>query len=150
MRTIELGVTIADAAGDEKATTIFSAPLVRDPRCPDCGREGRYRDTVVRPLTDLPVFGHPMALRVVVPRSRCTTIDCGRTVFNQDRGKLVAAQAWTTRRCARYVLRRLMIDRSAVSAIAVEFGVSWPPWAQSRCARPPTWSRSQRRIGWSG
>jgi hypothetical protein len=111
---------------------------------------GPLPHTAVRLLTDLPVLGYPLVLRVVVPRSRCTTIDCGRTVFNQDRGKLAAAQAWTTRRCARYVLRRLMIDRTAVSAIAVEFGVSWPPWAQSRCARPPTWSRSQRRIGWSG
>ena len=38
MRTIELGVTITDAAVDEKATTIFCAPVTRDPRCPDCGR----------------------------------------------------------------------------------------------------------------
>ena len=30
---------------------------MRDPRCPDCGREGRYRDTVIRPLTDVPVAG---------------------------------------------------------------------------------------------
>ena len=47
MRTIELGVTITDAAVDEKVTTIFCAPVARDPRCPDCGREGRYRDTVI-------------------------------------------------------------------------------------------------------
>jgi transposase len=53
MRTIELGVTINDAAVDEKQTTIFCSPVARDPRCPDCGREGRYRDTVIRPLTDL-------------------------------------------------------------------------------------------------
>jgi transposase len=36
MRTIELGVTITDAAVDEKVTTIFCAPVARDPRCPDC------------------------------------------------------------------------------------------------------------------
>jgi hypothetical protein len=46
MRTIELGVTITDAAVDEKQTTIFCSPVARDPRCPDCGTEGRYRDTV--------------------------------------------------------------------------------------------------------
>jgi len=46
MRTIELGVTITDAAVDETVTTIFCAPVARDPRCPDCGRDGRYRDTV--------------------------------------------------------------------------------------------------------
>jgi len=60
MRTIELGVTITDAAVDEKVTTIFCAPVARDPRCPDCGRPGRYRDTVIRPLTDLPVAGYPL------------------------------------------------------------------------------------------
>jgi transposase len=125
MRTIELGVTITDAAVDEKVTTIFCAPLVRDPRCPDCGREGRYRDTVVRPLTDLPVAGYPLVLRVAIPRYRCVTPNCGRVVFNQDLGKLAAPRSATTRRCARYVLRRLMIDRTTVSAIAVELGVSW-------------------------
>ena len=59
MRTIELGVMITDAAVDEKQTTIFCSPVARDARCPDCGREGRYRDTVIRPLTDLPVAGLP-------------------------------------------------------------------------------------------
>jgi transposase len=38
MRIIELGVTITDAAVDEKARTIFCTPVTRDPRCPDCGR----------------------------------------------------------------------------------------------------------------
>ena len=123
MRTIELGVTITDAAVDEKVTTIFCAPVARDPRCPDCGREGRYRDTVIRPLTDLPVAGYPLVLRVAVPRYRCATPACGRAVFNQDLGKLAAPRASTTRRCARYVLRRLMIDRTTISAIAAELGV---------------------------
>jgi hypothetical protein len=69
MRTIELGVTITDAAGDEKVTTIFCAPVARDPRCPDCGREGRYRDTVTRALTDLPLAGYPLVLQIAVPRA---------------------------------------------------------------------------------
>jgi transposase len=125
MRTIELGVTITDAAVDEKVTTIFCAPVANDPRCPDCGCEGRYRDTVTRPLTDLPVAGYPLVLQVAVPRYRCTSAECGRMVFNQDLGKLAAPRASTTRRCARYVLRRLMIDRTTVSAIAAELGVSW-------------------------
>src|ERR1700730_17004920 len=125
MRTIELGVTITDAAVDEKQTTIFCAPVARDARCPDCGRRGRYRDTVIRPLTDLPVAGYPLVLRVAVPRYRCDTVECGRAVFNQDLGKLASPRSSTTRRCARYVLRRLMIDRTTVSAIAAELGVSW-------------------------
>ncbi len=125
MRTIELGVTITDAAVDDEQTTIFCTPVARDPRCPDCGQDGRYRDTVVRPLTDLPVAGYPLVLRVAVPRYRCTTAQCGRVVFNQDLGKLAAPRSSTTRRCARYVLRRLMIDRTTVSAIAGELGLSW-------------------------
>jgi transposase len=125
MRTIELGVTITDAAVDEKQTTIFCSPVVRDPRCPDCGREGRYRDTVIRPLTDLPVAGYPLVLRVAVPRYRCLTPQCARVVFCQGLGKLAAPRSSTTRRCARYVLRRLMIDRTTISAIAAELGVSW-------------------------
>jgi transposase len=125
MRTIELGVTITDAAVDEKQTTILCSPVTRDRRCPDCGTEGRYRDTVTRPLTDLPVAGYPLVLRVAVPRYRCLTPQCGRAMFNQDLGTLAAPRASTTRRCARYVLRRLMIDRTTVSAIAAELGVSW-------------------------
>lgn len=125
MRTIELGVTITDAAVDEKQTTIFCTPVARDPRCPDCGRDGTYRDTVTRPLTDLPVAGYPLVLRVAVPRYRCTTAECGRAVFNQDLGMLAAPRSSTTRRCARYVLRRLMIDRTTITAIAAELGLSW-------------------------
>jgi hypothetical protein len=78
MRTIELGVTITDAAVDEKVTTIFCAPVARDPRRPDCEREGRYRDTITRALTDLPVAGYPLVLRVALPRYRCDTAECGR------------------------------------------------------------------------
>jgi hypothetical protein len=100
-------------------------PVVRDPRCPDCGRDGKYRDTVTRPLTDLPVAGSPLVLQVAIPRYRCLTAECGRAVFNQDLGMLAAPRSSTTRRCARYVLRRLMIDRTTISAIAGELGVSW-------------------------
>ena len=106
-------------------TAIFCSPVARDPRCPDCGCEGQYRDTVTRPLTDLPVAGYPLVLRVAVPRYRCTTPQCARAVFNQDLGKLAAPRSSTTRRCVRYVLRRLMIDRTTISAIAAELGVSW-------------------------
>jgi transposase len=60
-----------------------------------------------------------------VPRYRCLTPECGRAVFNQNLGKLAAPRASTTRRCARYVLRGLMIDRTTISAIAAELGVSW-------------------------
>jgi transposase len=120
-----LAVTITGAAVDEKATAIFCAPVARDPRCPGCGRDGRYRDTATRPLTDLPVAGYPLVLQVAVPRYRCVTPDCGRAVFCQDLGKLATPRSSMTQRCARYVLRRLMIDRTTISAIAAELGVSW-------------------------
>ena len=42
---------------------------------------------------------------------------------NTDR---LARRGWTTtRRCARYILRRLMLDRMTVSAVARELGLSW-------------------------
>lgn len=125
MRTIELGVTITDAAVDDTQTTIFCTPVARDPRCPDCGCDGKYRDTVVRPLTDLPVVGYPLVLQFAVARYRCLTAQCGRAVFNQDLGMLATPRFSTTRRCARYMLGRLMIDRTTISAIATELGVSW-------------------------
>ena len=71
-------MTITDAAADEKVTTIFCAPVARDPRCADCGREGRYRDTVTRALTDLPVAGCPLALQIAVPRYRAELPGAGR------------------------------------------------------------------------
>lgn len=100
MRTIELGVTITDAAVDDERTTIFCAPVARDPRCPDCGREGRYRDTVIRPLTDLPMLQQQLhsaarpaggstvvAVRhaLIKPRSQLTSLDL-RRLANSCRG----------------------------------------------------------------
>jgi transposase len=125
MRTIGLVAMITIAAIDGEATTIFCAPVARDPRCSDCGRDGRYRDTVLRALTDLPVAGYPLVLRVAVRRYRCLTSESRRAVFCQDLGMLATPRSATTRRCARYTLRRLMIDRTTHSAIAAELGVSW-------------------------
>ena len=68
VRTVELGVTITDAAVDGDATVVFCT-LLDDGvgrRCPGCGGEGVYRDTVIRSVTDVPVVGHPLRLRVRV------------------------------------------------------------------------------------
>ncbi len=83
------------------------------------------RDTVTRQLRDLPVAGCPLVLLVAIPGYRCTAINCARVMFNQELGKLAAARKARTRRRARYVLRRLMIDRTTTSAIATELGVAW-------------------------
>ena len=126
VRTVELGVTITDAAVDGDVTVVFCDLLDDGCRqCPGCGGEGVYRDTVIRRVTDVPVVGHPLRLRVRVPRYRCTTTGCDREVFAHNTDRL-ARRGWsTTRRCARYILRRLMIDRMTVSAVARELGLSW-------------------------
>ncbi|BBY91722.1 ISL3 family transposase [Mycobacterium gallinarum] len=126
MRTVELGVTITDAAVDAEATVVF-CNLLDDGRrqCPGCGVDGVYRDTVIRRVTDVPVVGHPLRLHVRVPRYRCVAADCEREVFAHNTDRL-ARRGWsTTRRCARYICRRLMIDRATVAAVARELGLSW-------------------------
>jgi transposase len=90
MRTIELGVPITDAAVDAKTHDDLLHAGNPESALPDCGRGGRYRDTISRPLTDLPVAGYPLVLQVAVPRYRCTTPACGRAMFNRDLGKLAA------------------------------------------------------------
>jgi transposase len=80
---------------------------------------------VIRKVTDVPVVGHPLRLRVRVPRYRCPAADCAREVFAHNTSRLARPGASTTRRCARYILRRLMIDRATVAAVARELGLSW-------------------------
>ena len=94
-------------------------------RCPGCGLIGVYRDSVERRVSDVPVVGHPLELRVRIPRYRCTHDGCGREVFCHDTSRLARPGASTTRRCARFVLRRLMLDKATVSAVARELGRSW-------------------------
>jgi transposase len=80
VRTVELGVTITDAAVDGDVTVVFCTLLDDGQRqCPGCGNDGSYRDTVIRSVTDVPVVGHP--LRVRVPRYRCVNTTCDREVF---------------------------------------------------------------------
>jgi transposase len=126
VRTVELGVTITDAAIEAESTVVWCELLVAGPgRCPGCGSAGTYRDRVERRLTDLPVAGHPMQLRVRVPRYRCLQDGCERVIFCHDTSRLARAGATTTLRCARYVLHRLVVDRVTVAAVARELGRSW-------------------------
>ena len=74
---------------------------------------------------DLTQVGHPLRLRVRVPRYRCTAAGCEREVFAHNTDRLARRGASTTRRCARYICRRLMIDRATVAAVARELGLSW-------------------------
>jgi len=96
VRTVELGVTITDAAADGDATVVF-CDLLDDGRrhCPGCGVEGIYRDTVIRRVTDVPVVGHPLRLWVRVPRYRCVVAGCEREVFAHNTDRL-ARRGWST------------------------------------------------------
>ena len=126
VRTVELGVTITDAVVAGDATIVFCDLLTSDVgRCAGCGQPGVYRDTAIRKVTDVPVVGHPLRLAVRVPRYRCTTPDCARAVFAHNTSRLAHPRWSTTRRCGRYILRRLMIDRTTVAAVARELGLSW-------------------------
>jgi transposase len=126
VRTVELGVAITDAAIDGETTVVWCDLRATGPdRCPGCGTVGIYRDRVERRLTDLPVAGHPLQLRVRVPRYRCRQAGCDRVIFCQDTTRLAKPGATSTRRCARYVQRRLVVDRATVAAVARELGRSW-------------------------
>jgi transposase len=46
-------------------------------------------------------------------------------IFCHDTSRLARAGATTTRRCAGFVLRRLVVDRATVAAVARELGRSW-------------------------
>ena len=71
------------------------------------------------------MVGHPLQLRVRVPRYRCVHDGCAREIFAHDSSRLARPGASTTRRCADYVLRRLAIDKATVAAVARELGRSW-------------------------
>ena len=126
VRTVELGVRIIDAAIAGETTVLWCDLLTDGPgRCPGCGLAGVYRDSVERRVTDVPVVGHPLELRVRLPRYRCVHEGCDREVFCHDSSRLARPGASTTRRCAAFVLRRLAIDKATVSAVARELGRSW-------------------------
>ena len=126
VRTVELGVRITDAALDGETTVLWCDLLTDGPgTCPGCGLVGVYRDSVERRVSDVPVVGHPLQLRVRVPRYRCVHDGCTREIFAHDSSRLAHPGASTTRRCADYVLRRLAIDKATVAAVARELGRSW-------------------------
>ena len=124
-RTVELGVTITGAAIADDITWIDCRPVAHDPTCSKCGEPGQLRDHVERVVTDLPVVGHPTRLRIMVPRFTCDNHDCPAVIFRQRIDSAVAPKAATTRRCARWILQRLAIDKMSIAAIAKALRVSW-------------------------
>ena len=124
-RTVELGVTITGAASAQELTWIDCRPVEPDPTCPKCGDPGALRDHVDRIVTDLPVVGHPTRLRINLPRFTCSNNDCTAVVFRQNIDHVAAPKASTTRRCARWILQRMAIDKMSISAIAKALQLSW-------------------------
>ncbi|QGP88185.1 MULTISPECIES: ISL3 family transposase [Gordonia] len=125
-RTIELGVTITDAALDgEDRTHLFCEVLAPKSSCPRCERAGRLRDHVDREVADLPIVGHPTRLHLRVPRYACENGACGQGIFRADISAIVAPRAAVTRRTIAWILRRMILDKMSVSAVAASVGLGW-------------------------
>ncbi|MBB4138023.1 ISL3 family transposase [Gordonia humi] len=125
-RTVELGVTITDAAVDSADRThIWCRVLDPDQHCPACGIAGRLRDHTERVVTDIPAAGHPVLLRIAVPRFVCETVDCARSIFRADITGIVEPRAVMTSRCARWIVQRIVVDKMSVAAVAANLGIAW-------------------------
>ena len=124
-RTVELGVTITSAALDGELTRLFCSPAIVDPTCPECEVAGTLRDHVERKVTDLPIVGYPTKLQIRVPRFTCNNAECELKIFQQRMPLLAQARAKTTGRCTRWILQRLAVDRTSVSAVAKALGLGW-------------------------
>ena len=146
-RTIELGVTITDAALDgEDRTHVFCQVLAPQDGCPRCGQAGRLRDHVDREVADLPIVGHPTRLHVKVPRYACTNAGCATSVFRANISSIVAPRAQVTRRTTAWIMRRMIVDKMSVSAVAASVGLSWNTVNTLARMRPTPWPR--RRPVW--
>ena len=84
----------------------------RPGRCPGCGVTGAYRDSTERRVSDVPVVGHPLELRVAFPCRECRHDGCTRAIFAHDTSRLARPGTSTARRCAGLILRRLMLDKT--------------------------------------
>jgi Helix-turn-helix domain of transposase family ISL3 len=75
-----------------------------------------------------------------------------REVFAHNTFRLARPGTSTTRRCARYILRRLMIDRATVAAVARKLGLSWDTGRLAAgcltAAKPARCVNPQRRNCW--
>lgn len=106
-------------------THLFCVSVTDDPVCADCAIVGRLCDHVERAVTDLPIVGHPTRLHVRVPRLTCENLGCTTRIFQQGMRALAEPRAKTTRRCTRWILQRLTLDRMSVSSVAKALGLGW-------------------------
>lgn len=106
-------------------THLFCAPVTVDRACAECGVAGRLRDHGERRVADLPIVGHSTRLHVRVPPFTCENTACEVRIFQQRTPMLAEPRAKTTRRCTRWILQRLAIDRTSVAAVAKALGLGW-------------------------
>lgn len=59
------------------------------------------------------------------PRFTCDDNECAAAIFQQRVPALAEERAKTTRRCTRWILLRLAIDRTSASAVAKALGLGW-------------------------
>ena len=125
-RTIDLGVTITDAAIDgEDRTHLFCELVAPKDVCPRCTQSGRLRDHVDREVADLPIVGHPTRLHIAVPRYRCENSECATSIFRADISAIAAPRAQVTCRTTTWILRAMICDKMSVKAVAAAVGLSW-------------------------
>lgn len=124
-RAIDVGVTVVDAACADEVTHLWCEVLAPDLRCPGCGEVGSVRDHVVRELVDLPISGARSVLHVPIPRLICQQSHCSRRIYRAGSEQLAAARSKATRRVAKWILQRLVIDRMSVKVTAMVLGLSW-------------------------
>src|SRR3954451_16764797 len=119
IRTVELGVRIIDAAIAGETTVLWCDLVIEGPgRCPGCGVVGVYRDSIERRVSDVAVVGHPLELRVRLPRYRCVHDGCDREVFAHDSSRLAPPGRPTTPRWCAFVVPAVAIHKAHHSGVA--------------------------------
>lgn len=124
-RTVELGLSIDNAADAGNITHLYCHPVTVDLSCPHCGHACRVRDHIERRLTDLPIAGHPSLLHVRVPRLVCVNDDCEVTIFRASIPQAADDRQTVTHRVTRWILQRMAADGMSVKACARGLGIGW-------------------------
>ena len=125
-RTVELGVTITNAAVDrEDRTHLWCQVLGPDSRCPGCGVTGQLRDHADRVLTDVPLAGYPVLLHVAVPRFTCHTSSCDRAIYRAGIDAIAGPREVVTTRTRRWIVQQIVVNKLSVSAVAAQLGLGW-------------------------
>lgn len=97
--------------------------------CPSCGAESTHlHSRYVRTLRDLPMFGRPVRLKVLVRRFRCRVQDCRRTTFSEPMGGLAKPHAQRTLRFTGALQSLILSASSNVGArLAQQMGIIASP-----------------------